>query len=146
MEVGPAHEECSGISVSRTSVLSVRVTPYLCMQVINSGDALGFLCGNYYPPTRHRVIQPPKDQVNMPRLGAFYFSMASDNTPLTPHKESPILQKTVIDPDWDPADPPTMGEWRKARSASYGQVKLKKGKDANTEVETVAGITVKHYN
>lgn len=114
--------------------------------VINAGDALEFLCGGYYPPTRHRVIQPPVDQAGFARLGVFYFSMADDNVKLRPHAESPVLQKHGIMPLCNPEDAPTTGEWRMARTKSYGQVMLTAGKEKNVEEEIVSGVVVKHYN
>lgn len=50
----------------------------------------------FYLPTRHRVIQPPADQENCPRIGVFYFSMANDDTKLIPHAGSPVLKRIGI--------------------------------------------------
>ncbi|KAE9405514.1 Clavaminate synthase-like protein [Gymnopus androsaceus JB14] len=114
--------------------------------VINAGDAMEFLAGGFYPSTRHRVIQPPKDQKNVPRLGAFYFSMADDNTKLIPHIESPVLQRvgvTRLCPD-DVA--PTMEQWRKGRTTAYGQSILRQGKEKGVEEELIEGVLVKHWN
>lgn len=105
-----------------------------------------FLAGGFYPSTRHRVIQPPKDQKNVPRLGAFYFSMADDNTKLIPHIESPVLQRvgvTRLCPD-DVA--PTMEQWRKGRTTAYGQSILRQGKEKGVEEELIEGVLVKHWN
>ncbi|KAG6816818.1 hypothetical protein H0H87_002661 [Tephrocybe sp. NHM501043] len=114
--------------------------------VVNAGDVLEFLCGKYYPATRHRVAQPPADQRNVPRLGVFYFSMPDDEVKLVPFEDSPVLQKVGIIRLCDPEVAPTMKEWRQARTASYGKVALKPSGEKNVEEEVVNGVVVKHYN
>ncbi|KAK7050003.1 hypothetical protein VNI00_005434 [Paramarasmius palmivorus] len=111
--------------------------------VVNAGDAIDFLCGGFYPATRHRVIQPPTDQKNCPRLGVFYFAMADDDTELSPHKESPVLQRVGFT---DVAEPPTMHAWRRGRTSAYGRSVLTAGKQKGVEEETIHGVVVKHYN
>ena len=37
--------------------------------VINAGDALAFVSGEYIKATIHRVVKPPADQASYPRLG-----------------------------------------------------------------------------
>lgn len=114
--------------------------------MVNSGDSLGFLTGGFYPPTRHRVIQPPKDQIGLKRLAAFYFALPTDATRLTPYKESPVWQEAGIDERYDPENPPTVGQWRRERTQTYGQIKYTPGKDAGVEEQVVAGVVVRHYN
>ncbi|RDB17179.1 hypothetical protein Hypma_001824 [Hypsizygus marmoreus] len=114
--------------------------------VVNAGDALEFLCGGYYPSTRHRVVQPPADQRDIPRLGVFYFVMPNDDTALAPFEESPVLQREGIARLCNPENAPTMEAWRKGRTASYGKVELKKGAEKGVEEEIVNGVVVKHYN
>jgi hypothetical protein len=72
--------------------------------------------------------------------------MPSDATYLTPHKESPLLQKSGVNPQYDPENPPTMEAWRRGRTGTYGQVPLTVGKEPGTEEQIVAGLVVKHYN
>jgi isopenicillin N synthase-like dioxygenase len=107
---------------------------------------LEFLCGGFYPSTRHRVVQPPADQENCPRLGVFYFSMANDDTKLVPHTESPVLQRVGIRRLCDDEDAPTMEEWRKSRTIAYGRTQLKAGEEKGVEEEVIKGVVVKHYN
>ncbi|KAF8064889.1 hypothetical protein FPV67DRAFT_159192 [Lyophyllum atratum] len=114
--------------------------------VVNAGDALEFLCGGFYPSTRHRVVQPPADQRNIPRLGVFYFVMPDDDTKLVPHEDSPVLIKEGISRLCYPEDAPNMEEWRKGRTFSYGKVALKAGIEKGVEEELVSGVVVKHYN
>ncbi|KAF8177668.1 Clavaminate synthase-like protein [Pholiota molesta] len=96
--------------------------------VINAGDALEFLSGGFYRATIHRVIQPPPDQQQYTRLGVFYFAMTDDNVKLAPLLESPVLQ-----------------QWRKGRTAAYGQSDLKPT-EKGVEEEIINGVVVKHYN
>ncbi|PBK90715.1 Clavaminate synthase-like protein [Armillaria gallica] len=115
--------------------------------VINAGDGLDFLCGGYYPPTRHRVIQPPADQTNCARLGVFYFCFADEDVQLAPHTESPVLQRVGIKSQLKPGTvAPTMRQWRSSRVKSYGHVKLTEGPEKGVEEEVVLGVVVKHYN
>jgi len=114
--------------------------------VINSGDTMDFLSGGFYRPTIHRVVQPPADQRNHPRLGVIYFCMTDDAVKLVPPSESPVLQKVGMVRRFEDKDAPTMDEWRKARTLAYGTSKLAPGKEPGVEEERIAGILVKHYN
>ncbi|KAK7007967.1 Clavaminate synthase-like protein [Favolaschia claudopus] len=114
--------------------------------VINAGDVLTFLCGGFYPATRHRVIQPPADQVGQPRLGVFYFSMANDDVKLIPHEESAVLQRAGIQRLCEDKDAPTMEEWRKNRTLAYGSSQLVASQEKGVEEEVISGVVVKHYN
>ncbi len=126
-------------------ILDVLTNGYF--KVINAGDAVSALCGGYYPSTRHRVIQPPKDQKGYARLGAFYFSMADDNVKLVPHAESPVLQKVGMQRLCDDEVAPTMEQWRKGRTTAYGQSILRQSlKEKGVEEETIEGVLVKHWN
>ncbi|SJL12377.1 uncharacterized protein ARMOST_15803 [Armillaria ostoyae] len=106
--------------------------------VINAGDALEFLSGGAYRATVHRVFQPPKDQRGYTRLGVFYFCMPDDNVKLLP-LVTPKVRRFV--------DAPTMEEWRKGRTAAYGNSQLKKAEgEERIEEEVINGVVVKHYN
>jgi isopenicillin N synthase-like dioxygenase len=114
--------------------------------VINSGDALQFLSGGYYKPTIHRVVQPPIDQRNCERLGVFYFCQTQDDLKLVPLVDSPVLKRVGINRLCEDEVAPTMQQWRKGRSISYGKIELKMGKENGVEEEIVGGVVVKHYN
>lgn len=61
---------------------------------------------------------------------------------------SPLLQKIGIRDDLKEENiwpGPTMEELRKARTMTYGQTTVRKGREENTEEHTAAGLTVKHY-
>ena len=120
-------------------------SPYSRVQIVNAGDSMEMLSGGFYKATIHRVIQPPVDQRNIPRLGIFYFTMAKDDTKLVPFTDSALLQKEGVKRRIVDEDAPTMGEWRKGIIRSYGFTQLKR-RDAVIEEEIVNGIVVKHYN
>ncbi|KAJ7898385.1 hypothetical protein B0H13DRAFT_2032141 [Mycena leptocephala] len=114
--------------------------------VINTGDAMEFLSGGYYRATIHRVVQPPTDQQNYPRLGLFYFAMTDDNVKLAPLTDSPVLKRVGIVRRSNDGDAPTMEEWRKERTSAYGQTQLKAIAEGKVEEEFIKGVVVKHYN
>ncbi|KAG6826198.1 hypothetical protein H0H92_000760 [Tricholoma furcatifolium] len=114
--------------------------------VINAGIGLQYLSGGFYKGTIHRVHQPPLDQVKLTRLGLFYFAFFNDDVKLVPLEHSPVLQRVGIIRETEDSLVPIMGAYRKGRIASYGQVALKKGKEANIEEEDVAGVVMRHYN
>lgn len=72
--------------------------------------------------------------------------MPDDNVKLQPLVDSPVLQKHGIIRRFQDEDAPTMEQWRKARTAAYGQSKLDKGKEKGVEEEIINGVLVKHYN
>ena len=90
-------------------------------------------------------MQPPADQQNYTRLGAFYFAMTDDNVTLAPLLESPVLQRIGAKKVFDNVEPPTMEAWRKGRTAAYGQSDLKPT-EKGVEEEVINGVVVKHYN
>ncbi|KAF4602953.1 hypothetical protein EYR38_003357 [Pleurotus pulmonarius] len=114
--------------------------------VINAGDALEFLSGGFYRATIHRVVQPPADQRNQPRLGAFYFCLADDAVKLVPFVDSPVLQRVGIKRRFSDEQAPSMETWRRGRTSAYGQTELKKGIDGVVEEEIINGVLVRHYN
>ncbi|KAJ3764434.1 Clavaminate synthase-like protein [Lentinula raphanica] len=116
--------------------------------VVNSGDAMDFLSGGLYRATIHRVVQPPPDQRQYTRLGIFYFCMADDDVKLAPLIASPVLQRLGIKRRFErDEDAPVMAEWRKTRTAAYGQSVLSKStEEEDVEQEIIQGVVVKHYN
>ena len=116
--------------------------------MINAGDCLEFLSGGYYKATVHRVVQPPPDQRHSNRLGVFYFCIPDDEVRLDPFTSSPVLQRVGIDERFrgENAEPPVVEDWRRARTAAYGQTELKTGEQPGTEEEIIKGVVVKHYN
>lgn len=105
-----------------------------------------FLSGGFYKATIHRVVQPPADQRGYTRLGVFYFAMPDDDVRLTPVEGSAVLEKYGVQRRFPDSEAPTVGVWRKARTAAYGKTELKKGAMDGIEEEYINGVLVKHYN
>ncbi|ETW83002.1 hypothetical protein HETIRDRAFT_315947 [Heterobasidion irregulare TC 32-1] len=124
---------------------SDKPTPHFS-QIVNCGDSLEMLSGDYYKSAIHRVVQPPEDQQGYNRLGVFYFGYADDDVQLEPLTESPVLQRVGFTRHAPEGKAPFMGDWRKARAAAYGTSNLQKGEEEGIEEEVVGGIRVKHYN
>lgn len=103
------------------------------------------LSGGFYKATIHRVVQPPADQRNHTRLGAFYFAMCDEDVKLVPAAESPALQREGVRRKIEDAEAPTMAEWRRGRTVAYGQSELKR-KDDVVEEQVINGVVVQHYN
>ncbi|KAF5392916.1 hypothetical protein D9757_000813 [Collybiopsis confluens] len=116
--------------------------------VVNAGDAIEFLSGGAYMATIHRVVQPPPDQRGYTRLGLFYFALAREDLKLKPLAESPILQRTDsgwVNQRFSSTDIPTMEEWRKGRTKSYGNAELKTSLTKGVEEEYLNNVLIKHY-
>lgn len=60
--------------------------------IVNVADALEFLSGGYLKSTVHRVVRPPADQANKPRLSLIYFARPEAKVKLAP-VQSPLLQR-----------------------------------------------------
>ncbi|KDQ53494.1 hypothetical protein JAAARDRAFT_61208 [Jaapia argillacea MUCL 33604] len=111
--------------------------------VINTGDALEFLSGGFYKATIHRVVQPPVDQRNFARLGAFYFCMPDDNVKLSSFAPENTNLKNM---GFRSEKAPTMADWRRGRTSAYGRKELTPGNEIGVEEEIIEGVTVRHYN
>ncbi|KAI0008783.1 Clavaminate synthase-like protein [Xylariaceae sp. FL0662B] len=83
----------------------------------NAADTLTFLTNGFIKSTIHRVVTPPKDQIDTPRLGLLYFSRPGANTPMKT-VPSPLLDRLGLIPpeDKDPNKPVVSGtEYVRAR-------------------------------
>ncbi|KAH7357559.1 gibberellin 2-oxidase [Pyrenochaeta sp. MPI-SDFR-AT-0127] len=83
----------------------------------NAADTLTFLTNGFIKSTVHRVVTPPKDQIDIPRLGLLYFSRPGDKTPMRT-VPSPLLDRLglVSEKDKDLSRPvPTGTEYVRAR-------------------------------
>ncbi|KAH7086378.1 gibberellin 2-oxidase [Paraphoma chrysanthemicola] len=64
----------------------------------NAADTLSFLTNGFIKSTIHRVVTPPKDQIDIPRLGLLYFSRPGDHTPMRT-VPSPLLERLGLIPE-----------------------------------------------
>lgn len=60
--------------------------------IVNVADALEYLSGGFLKSTVHRVIRPPEDQADKPRLGLIYFARPEAKVTLKPIT-SPLLER-----------------------------------------------------
>ncbi|OTA94234.1 hypothetical protein M434DRAFT_384142 [Hypoxylon sp. CO27-5] len=76
----------------------------------NAADTLTFLTNGFIKSTIHRVVTPPKDQINIPRLGLLYFNRPGAHTPMKT-VPSPLLDRLGLIPpeDKDPNKPVVSG-------------------------------------
>lgn len=74
--------------------------------------------------------------------------MTDDDVKLVPLAASPVLQRLGIKRRFEKdEDAPVMAEWRKARTAAYGQSTLSKStEETDIEQEVIQGVVVKHYS
>ncbi|WWD18847.1 hypothetical protein CI109_103302 [Kwoniella shandongensis] len=61
--------------------------------IINLGDTLEILSGGHFKATRHRVFQPPDDQLHEERLSLVLFNASEGSLRMTPCMDSPVLQR-----------------------------------------------------
>jgi len=83
----------------------------------NAADTLTFLTKGFIKSTVHRVVTPPADQLNVPRLGLLYFSRPGENTPMKA-VPSPLLDRLglLTEEDKDPNQAAVSGtEYVRAR-------------------------------
>ncbi|KAI1382854.1 Clavaminate synthase-like protein [Hypoxylon trugodes] len=76
----------------------------------NAADTLSFLTNGFIKSTIHRVVTPPKDQINVARLGLLYFNRPGANTPMKT-VPSPLLDRLglISEEDKDPNKPVVSG-------------------------------------
>jgi isopenicillin N synthase-like dioxygenase len=60
--------------------------------IVNIADALEYLSGGFLKSTVHRVVRPPADQADKPRLGLIYFARPEAAVQMKPVR-SPLLDR-----------------------------------------------------
>lgn len=104
-----------GITCNAADTLSF-LTKGMLNYAFDGRVALNSIAG-FIKSTIHRVVTPPKDQINIPRLGLLYFSRPGDHTPMRP-VPSPLLDRLglLTEEDKDLGRPvPTGVEYVRAR-------------------------------
>ncbi|GJN83837.1 gibberellin 3-beta hydroxylase [Purpureocillium lilacinum] len=61
--------------------------------VVNIGDTLEIVSGGHFKATRHRVFQPPADQLNEERLSLVLFNSSIGDLRMAPAEESALIQR-----------------------------------------------------
>ncbi|KAL3417363.1 flavonol synthase [Phlyctema vagabunda] len=112
--------------------------------IVNVADALEFLSGGYLKSTVHRVIRPPEDQANKPRLSLIYFARPEAAITLEPVR-SPLLERLGIQNGIaESLVSVTAEEWAKARIANDHRFRSKV--EQQRESEIIAGVHQKYYD
>jgi isopenicillin N synthase-like dioxygenase len=60
--------------------------------IVNIADALEYLSGGFLKSTVHRVVRPPSDQADKPRLSLIYFARPEANIKMRA-LDSPLLRR-----------------------------------------------------
>ncbi|KAF8830279.1 hypothetical protein HHX47_DHR2000528 [Lentinula edodes] len=92
--------------------------------------------------------QPVSALQILARDGTWKWVKHIDNAILAPLAASPVLQRLGIKRRFEKdEDAPVMAEWRKARTAAYGQSILSKSsEETDIEQKVIQGVVVKHYS
>ncbi|KAI0461621.1 hypothetical protein LJB42_000920 [Komagataella kurtzmanii] len=67
------NQEVNGLQLKLSDNSWKYVKPVYGGVICNIGDTLNFWSGGYFKSTIHRVVRPPEDQLEEPRVGLFYF-------------------------------------------------------------------------
>ncbi|CAH0054447.1 unnamed protein product [Clonostachys solani] len=109
----------------------VEYKPYTL--IVNFGQALELLTGGLFLATIHRVVTPPKDQVDYLRVGIYCFSRPDDDFALALFHDSPILKRLGKDKPLDPNVTYSTAEILEAKKHGYlkSDLDFDKPKDNN---------------
>jgi isopenicillin N synthase-like dioxygenase len=111
---------------------------------VNVADALEFLSGGYLKSTVHRVVRPPGDQADSPRLGLIYFARPEADVKLEPVR-SPLLERLGLEREVEEGlASVTAEEWARARIAKDHRFRAGIAKTRETEI--IAGVKQKYYD
>ncbi|RFU31553.1 hypothetical protein B7463_g4774, partial [Scytalidium lignicola] len=112
--------------------------------IVNVADALEFLSGGYLKSTVHRVVRPPADQADKPRLSLIYFARPEAAVLLEPVK-SPLLERLGLQkPLEEGLEKVTAEQWARARIAK--DHRFRAGIAQTRETEIIAGVHQKYYD
>ncbi|KAK7947044.1 uncharacterized protein PG986_011365 [Apiospora aurea] len=112
--------------------------------VVNIADALEFFSGGYLKSTIHRVVRPPPDQADRPRLSLIYFARPEAKVALRP-VDSPLLRRLGLQSQTEEfTREVTAEEWARARIAK--DHKFRVGEVKTREGQIIAGVSQKFYD
>jgi len=112
---------------------------------INAAETIELITKGYVKGTKHRVMPPPADQLELDRLGIIYFATFNHDLVLRP-VPSPKLKRLglVTDDEINRDDYPTASEWQMARMKKVHHIKEYPKRDDKAVFE-LKGMTVKSY-
>ncbi|KAF3403330.1 hypothetical protein DPV78_004783 [Talaromyces pinophilus] len=114
--------------------------------IVNIADALEYLSGGFLKSTVHRVVRPPADQAEKPRLSLIYFARPEAAVRMEP-LQSPLLQRLGIqvpEHHLKALEGVTAEEWARARIAK--DHRFRTGIVNQRETEILAGVPQKYYD
>ncbi|KAL4863191.1 hypothetical protein BDV12DRAFT_202343 [Aspergillus spectabilis] len=114
--------------------------------IVNIADALEYLSGGFLKSTVHRVVRPPGDQADKPRLSLIYFARPEANVKMRA-VESPLLRRVgnKLDEKYAGAlEGVTAEEWARARIAK--DHRFRTGLVDKPESEIIAGVPQQYYD
>jgi hypothetical protein len=114
--------------------------------IVNVADALEFLSGGYLKSTVHRVVRPPADQAERPRLSLIYFARPEAKVRLEVVR-SPLLERLGLVGEGEGVGAlksVTAEEWARARIAKDHRHRAGIAKGRETEI--IAGVHQKYYD
>ncbi|CZR55484.1 related to iron/ascorbate family oxidoreductases [Phialocephala subalpina] len=137
------HQPIAGLQVQTpTGWKYVRSSPDSI--IVNVADALEFLSGGYLKSTVHRVVRPPEDQNQKPRLSLIYFARPEADVRLVPVR-SPLLERLGLQKEVEEGlGGVTAEEWARARIAK--DHRFRAGLVKTRETEIIAGVKQKYYD
>ncbi|QKX63731.1 uncharacterized protein TRUGW13939_10902 [Talaromyces rugulosus] len=114
--------------------------------IVNIADALEYLSGGFLKSTVHRVVRPPPDQADKPRLGLIYFARPEAAVKMKPVR-SPLLERLGLQVPIDnlkALEGVTAEEWARARIAK--DHRFRTGVVNQQETEILGGVHQKYYD
>ncbi|KAK7749693.1 putative flavonol synthase [Cytospora paraplurivora] len=140
------HQPVAGLQVQTPEGRWLHVKSPRDAIIVNIADALEFLSGGYLRSTVHRVVRPPEDQADRPRLSLIYFARPEANIILEP-VSSPLLQRIGLGERSEKerfAHQVTAEEWARARIAKDHRFRV--GIVNQQEKEIIAGVGQTFYD
>ncbi|KAJ5986012.1 hypothetical protein N7499_007696 [Penicillium canescens] len=139
-------QHVAGLQIRTTEGVWKYVKPVEGGITCNVADTLSFLTNGFLKSTIHRVVTPPRDQINIPRLGLLYFCRPGDNT-IMKTVPSPVLDRLglLVEDDKDPNKHAATGtEYVRARVRDVHYKKVI-DKRENTSFEFKGLKVANHY-
>ncbi|OGE56147.1 hypothetical protein PENARI_c003G11312 [Penicillium arizonense] len=139
-------QHVAGLQIRTTEGVWKYVKPVEGGITCNVADTLSFLTNGFLKSTIHRVVTPPRDQINIPRLGLLYFCRPGDHT-IMKTVPSPVLDRLglLTEDDKDPNKHAATGtEYVRARVRDVHYKKVI-DKRENTSFEFKGLKVANHY-
>lgn len=112
--------------------------------IVNAGQFMSMMTGDYFKAAIHRVAAPPADQRNHTRCGVFYFVVPNGEERMATLMHSPVLQRAGVT-NFEPVV--TSNGYSTARIKLVGKSSIHaKAADAKNNVdEMVGGVKTTWY-